>query len=230
MANYNDISDRAIILNRLDYGEKDRIITFLTAENGKLKAIAKSVRSPKSKLAGGIELFAENHLMLLSGKSDLCTLTSSRMQTYFGNITKDMDRTMYAYVCLKNINKLTVDNGGSEYYPDLLHVLKALNNKDLPTDQIKLWFSLKLLKHIGVSPNLKTLSNDKPLPLAENYNFDMDHQCFFVHPEGMYSQDHIKVLRFFNDKNQFSPINSCPDRVFADLNRLADVMMQDHLN
>jgi DNA repair protein RecO (recombination protein O) len=45
---------QAIILNRTDYGEADRIISFLTPDHGKVKAIAKAVRKSKSKLAGGI--------------------------------------------------------------------------------------------------------------------------------------------------------------------------------
>ncbi len=81
-----DISDNAIVLGRIDYAERDRIITVLSENNGKQRAIAKGVRSSKSKLAGGIELFAENQLMFIKGRGELLTVTSSRMQTYFKNI------------------------------------------------------------------------------------------------------------------------------------------------
>ena len=54
----NRISTRSIILTRINYAEADRIITFLTPSNGKVRAIAKGVRKAKSKLAGGIELFS----------------------------------------------------------------------------------------------------------------------------------------------------------------------------
>ena len=42
----------AIVLRRTDFGEADRIVNLLTP-NGKQVAIARGVRKPKSKLAGG---------------------------------------------------------------------------------------------------------------------------------------------------------------------------------
>jgi len=48
------INTHGIVLARTDFGEADRILTFLTPDNGKVKAIAKGVRKQKSKMAGGI--------------------------------------------------------------------------------------------------------------------------------------------------------------------------------
>ena len=47
----------AIVLRRTDFGEADRIVNLLTSE-GKISAIARGARRQKSKLAGGIEIFA----------------------------------------------------------------------------------------------------------------------------------------------------------------------------
>ncbi|MBW3568828.1 DNA repair protein RecO [Candidatus Parcubacteria bacterium] len=229
MPTSKNISDKAIILARIDYGEKDRIITVLSQEHGKLKAIAKSVRSGKSKLAGGIELFAENHLILLKGRGDLYMLTSSRMDKFYGNITSDIDRAMYAYDCLKNVNKLTVDEEGSEYYPYLSNVLASLNDKNLPLGQIKIWFGLKLLNLIGVEPNLKTLSTGAPLPPNKKYNFDFDHQCFAVHESGKYNQNHIKILRYLNSKKLFVKINKLPNKNALEVEGLSNFLLQEHL-
>jgi len=229
MPNYQTISDNAVVLGRIDYGEKDRIITVLTKAHGKQKAIAKAVRSPKSKLAGGIELFAENELVLIVGKGDLCTLRSSRMHKYFGNIVSDIDRTAFAYECLKNVNKLTVDEEGSEYYPFLFEALSALDNSDLPLSQIIIWFHLKLLDLRGVSPNLKTLADQNPIPPNKKYNFDHDHQCFAVHDSGKYTQNHIKILRFFSQKNNFISINKCPDKILNETSFLAQCILREYL-
>ena len=48
---------KAIVLKRTDYAEADRIIQLLTPQ-GRRTVIAKGVRRQRSKLAGGIELFA----------------------------------------------------------------------------------------------------------------------------------------------------------------------------
>ena len=52
----------AIILRRTNYGEADRILNMLTPQHGKVSAIAKGVRKAKSKLAGGLELFAVGYV------------------------------------------------------------------------------------------------------------------------------------------------------------------------
>ena len=49
----------AIVLSRFDLGEADRVLTLITPEHGKLKAIAKGVRRPTSRLGGSLEPFAE---------------------------------------------------------------------------------------------------------------------------------------------------------------------------
>ena len=48
---------RAIVLRRTNYGEADRILQLLTPK-GKRSVMAKGARRERSKLAGGIELFA----------------------------------------------------------------------------------------------------------------------------------------------------------------------------
>ena len=72
------ISTQAIVLKRSNYREADRILRVITPDRGKISLIAKAVRKPKSKLAGGIELFSVNEISYIEGKSDLSTLVSSR--------------------------------------------------------------------------------------------------------------------------------------------------------
>src|SRR5690606_3084593 len=79
---------RAIVLRRTNYGEADRIVQFLTPE-GKVSVMARGVRREKSKLAGGIELFAICDVVVGDGKGDLGVLTSSRLVQFYGNILKD---------------------------------------------------------------------------------------------------------------------------------------------
>ena len=50
---------KAIVLRRTNYGEADRIVTFLTPV-GKIRAMVKGVRGSKGKWAGGIGLFPRN--------------------------------------------------------------------------------------------------------------------------------------------------------------------------
>src|SRR2546429_10022415 len=60
--------DRAVVLRKLDYGEADRIFTFLTQTHGKVGAIAKGVRRPTSKLGPSLELYGDVDLLLAKGR------------------------------------------------------------------------------------------------------------------------------------------------------------------
>src|SRR4029450_12774953 len=59
----------AIVLSRFDLGEADRVLTLITPTGGKLKAIAKGVRRPPSRLGGSLEPFAELNLGLARGRT-----------------------------------------------------------------------------------------------------------------------------------------------------------------
>jgi len=49
----------AIVLSRFDLGEADRVLTLITPAGGKLKAVAKGVRRPTSRLGERLETAAE---------------------------------------------------------------------------------------------------------------------------------------------------------------------------
>lgn len=218
-----NISDDAIVLSRVNFGEKDRILTVMTPNHGKLKVVAKSVRSASSKLAGGIELFAENHFVLVRGRSEMFTLTSAKMKNFFGtNIPKNIKKSEYAYGVLKNVNKLTPDGVGGEYYSYLLDNLKNLNEDNVDMDQLKVWFNLKVLKLTGSTPNLKTLKDGQPIPADKKYSFDYDNHCFFVSPDGDLPPEAVKILRYFNDRETFKPISNCPDETTSQCCVLTD--------
>src|SRR4051812_43718179 len=94
-----------IVLKRTNYGEADRIITFLTPDHGKIRLIAKGVRRVKSKLAGGIELFSVSHLTYIEGKREIGTLISTRLEKHYGDIVKDIDRVQLGYELIKLLDK-----------------------------------------------------------------------------------------------------------------------------
>ena len=52
----------ALVLRRRNLGEADRIVTFLSRERGKMRAVARSARRVKSKFAGAMEPLTHVHL------------------------------------------------------------------------------------------------------------------------------------------------------------------------
>lgn len=199
--NQQQVTD-AIILTRTDYGEADRIITLLTPDHGKLRLMAKGVRRVKSKLAGGIELFSVTDITYIKGRGDIGTLLSARLQTHYGRIVQDLDRTMLGYELIKQLHKATEDEPEPEYFHLLQQAFAALDDSAVSLDLIKLWFGAQLLRIGGHTPNLQTQPDGTKLAIGQTYEFSFDDSAFVARPDAPYGVDVIKFLRLVFGGNQ----------------------------
>lgn len=224
------ISAIGIVLARTNYGEADRIITFLTPDKGKVRVMAKGVRRQKSKLAGGIELFSLSDITYIVGRGDLHTLVSTRMDRHFGNIVKDINRTMLGYEMLKTINKVLEDEGGEEYYELLITALEVLNDVKAPKDLAECWFLLQLMRVLGHLPNLTHDVKGGSLPAEGSFQFSIDDMAFFASPAGQFMQNHIKLLRLiaYNSPGDLLKVTGLAMYI-ADLTALVRNMARQHV-
>ena len=186
-----------IILARTDYGEADRILTFITPDYGKVKAIAKSARKSKSKLAGGIELFSVSYITAVLGRGEINTLISTRLKKHYGNIVKDLERTNTGYEFIRLINKNTEEIPEQGYFDLLAKAFFALDDNQLDAKLTSLWFNMQLLKLTGHAPNLHTDSSGSKLAVSTAYDFQVEKMHFVPEPKkrGSYSAEHIKFMR-----------------------------------
>ena len=114
----------AIALRRTDFGEADRIVNLLTPE-GKVSAIARGARRQKSKLAGGIEIFALNEVVIAEGKGDIRTIISARMREFYNEILKDFDRADFAYESIRLIARYSENVENEEFFNILKTTLES---------------------------------------------------------------------------------------------------------
>ena len=211
----------AIVLRRTDFGEADRIVNFLTL-NGKQAAIVRSVRKPKSKLAGGIEFFSLNEVVLIEGKSEMKTLSSARMCEFFGEILKDFERTEFAYYAIKKISGLCEQIESGDFFEILLTIFRSLNNYDIDLNLTKKWFNFKVAEFSGDEINLESDKNGKPLQADLNYSFDFYDRVFVEDINGRFSANDIKFLRLMvsSEPKIISKIKGCD--IF--LNKVTDIV------
>jgi DNA repair protein RecO (recombination protein O) len=71
------VKTEAIVLRSIRYGEADRILHLYSRTRGRLGAIAKGARKPKSRFGGRLEPFFRLDLVLHEGRGDLMTVTSA---------------------------------------------------------------------------------------------------------------------------------------------------------
>lgn len=142
-----------IVIGRTNFGEADRVVRFLTPEQGKLSAVAKGVRRIKSRSGGHLELFGEVNLMLATGRN-LDIITSARLMWYPHELTTDYQRLSLAYTMATAIDRLTEpEQTPPGLYQLLREALQALStgaSGALP----ELWFKLRLVNLLGYRPEL----------------------------------------------------------------------------
>lgn len=189
------LTTKAIVLSRTDFGEADRIISLLTPEVGKLRLVAKGVRKSKSKLAGGIELFSISDITYMQGKGDLGTLISARLDVHYGNIVQDIERVQLGYDLIKLLNKITEDHPESEYFDLLAQSFTALDDPSIPVDLVRVWFEAALLRLGGHEPDLFSDTESRKLDQSKKYTFSFEDMAFADHPTGSFGADQIKFLR-----------------------------------
>lgn len=67
----------AVVLRSIRYGEADRVLHLYSATRGRIGAIAKGSRKPRSRFGGRLEPFFRLNLVLYEGRGDLATVTAA---------------------------------------------------------------------------------------------------------------------------------------------------------
>lgn len=227
----NQLSTQAVILSRTDFGEADRILTMLTPDHGKLRLMAKGVRRVKSKLAGGIELFSVSDITYIKGRGDIGTLVSTRLIRHFGKIVGDINRTMFGYDLIRQLNKATEDEPEPEYFDLLQRSFESLDDPGVSIELIRMWYGAQLLRLAGHMPNLQTEVGGHKLLPDRNYEFSFDDMAFFQRPDGHFTADHIKMLRVIFSETAPQVIQKIQgmERLVADMRPLIQAMTGTYL-
>ncbi len=188
-----DLKTEGIVLRRTNYGEADRILNIITPV-GKVAAMAKGVRKPKSKLAGGVEMFCLSELVVHRGKGELGIVTSARMKKQYGEIVKDLERMEMAAEMLKKIDKAAEDVGQGEFFEILRQSLEGLNN-GVDLKLTVSWFRLNFKRASGEEMNLYRDNTGEKLVEGKRYDWWGTEEAFVVSEAGEAGANEIKMLR-----------------------------------
>lgn len=224
-----NLTSRGVILRRTNYSEADRILTVLTPDHGQLSVIAHGVRRERSKLAGGIELFAICELGLVKSRRNtdgLWTLTSSRLIDFYDQIMTDYDRLQFGYEAIKQIGRLSNVIEAPELYTTLTGAMAVLNDLKIDLRLIKTWFYLHLATLKGSELNLVMDSNGMRLVEDATYDYEVGERVFiYAEQGGRYGAATIKLLRLL-DASPAAVIRrlvGIDDRVMANSLELATI-------
>ena len=159
----SSLSTPAIILRRIEYGDFDLILSFLTLEKGKLSAIAKSARKSTKRFGGILELFTALDILCSSGRrSGLPVLQEAALKQPFAAIRASIICTAYASYWAELIDGWSEEGQRQpDLYELLLHVLTELDLGRIPADVLSILFQIRFLVLSGHGPILRGCSRCK---------------------------------------------------------------------
>jgi len=160
--------DTAICIRAVDYSETSQIVTFFARAAGKISAIVKGSKRPKSAFDGPIEIFSYGKIVFSnSNKEKLATLTEFE-SAYGGPGFIGLSNNLFTMNCClfsaELLNKFTHDyDPHPKLFDDFLQFLQnAQENKNKHQMlALLILFQLGLLKEVGLRPVLNACANCK---------------------------------------------------------------------
>lgn len=147
--------DQGVALRHYRLGEADRIIVFMTAGHGKVRAVAKGIRKTKSRFGARLEPPNNISLLFYEGR-ELDIVTQAESIDHFRPIREDLGRMTDAMAMLE-----AVDQTAQERQPDarlyqmLVSALRTLSERETRSPLLVAAFYWKLLSMEGFGPILE---------------------------------------------------------------------------
>jgi DNA repair protein RecO (recombination protein O) len=172
--------DLAICIRAIDYSETSQIVTFFAKAAGKIDAIAKGSKRPKSPFDGPIEVLSHGDIVFIDSASEkLATLTEFQQQPALINLHNNL---FVLYACLfaaELLNNLTHDHDPHPgLFESFLEFLHNANEQHSTQEQrrdilaLLILFQLTLLKEIGLQPIFSHCANCKTHDTARNTQYE----------------------------------------------------------
>jgi DNA repair protein RecO (recombination protein O) len=176
--------DTAICIRAIDYSETSQIVTFFARAAGKISAIAKGSKRPKSAFDGPIEIFSYGKIVFAdSNKEKLATLTEFEPAFGGAGFTGLSNNLFTMNCCLfgsELLNKFTHDyDPHPQLFDDFLQFLQNAQESRNKHQMLALLilFQLGLLKEVGLQPILSYCVNCKTR--YEHRVSSIEHRVYF---------------------------------------------------
>ena len=169
----------AIVLRVTEYSETSCIVNLLTREFGRIGAIAKGARRPKSPFSAAIDVLAVCQIVFINKPSALSILTEAKLERRFRAGETDLKRLYAGYYVIELIRTLTNEGDRSPELFDLTHkTLVQLDEGVFSENELNhrlLLFELSLLDLLGQLPMLtRCVSCGREKTMLSEVNFGLN--------------------------------------------------------
>lgn len=164
--------DRGVVLRTYKLGEADRIVVVLTAGHGKVRAVAKGVRRPKSRIGGRLEPLSHAEMLFYEGR-ELDGVSQADLVEPWPKLHSDLSRMSQGLAMAEAAEQVAQEGAACEpLYRMLVGALRTL--VDRPGPLVVASFYLKLLLMEGARPVLDACAGcGVEAPAVDLVAFDM---------------------------------------------------------
>jgi len=143
----------AVVLRHSDWGEADRLLVLYTLELGKVRALAKGVRRPRSRKAGHLEPFTRVTLQLARGRDLPIVSQADTLEAYL-RLREELLLSTYASYVVELLDRFTYEEGENRsLYRLLVDTLGRLSSGNAPEPAVR-YYEIRLLDLLGFRPQL----------------------------------------------------------------------------
>ena len=161
----------AIVLSRFDLGEADRVLTLITPGDGKLKAIAKGVRRPTSRLGGSVEPFAELRVQLAHGRT-FEVVTQVSVGHAWLRLRDSLEPAATAWYLAELADRSLEERHPAEPLYLLLKRAYELLDAEMAPGRVARWYEMHLLDELGQRPEVdRCVECDRMLEADESFRW-----------------------------------------------------------
>lgn len=162
---------QAIVLSRFELGEADRVLTLLTPHDGKIKAIAKGVRRPKSRIGGSLEPFAELQLVLVRART-FDVITQVSVSEAWLNLRDRLESAATAWYIGELAERAVEERAGAYPVYALLRRAFQLLDDGMAPGRVARWYEFGLADALGMRPEVdRCVECDRVLEEGEVYRW-----------------------------------------------------------
>jgi len=226
MATYND---EGVVLRSIRLGEADRIVTLATPEHGKVRAVAKGIRKPKSRLSGRLEPLTYVSFMCWRGR-ELDVVNQVEAIEHFKAIRGDLERVPVAMTMLEVVDHVALERQPmAEMFRMLVGALRTLDQRLSPA--LLGSFLWKLLVLEGVGPSVEYCAGCGTE--RELVSFDASEGGFLCRScrRGQaVDADTVSLIRQILGGGLRAVLDQPPSRATAESERLAMLATEHHLD
>ena len=154
MSDPREYQTEAIVIKKTKLGEADSILTFFTPHLGKIQGFARSLRKPKSKMAGHLELLTHSMVSFTRGRN-LDTIVGAQTINAFLPLKNDLWLTSCGLYVAELIHQFTAEHQENySLFQIMLETLDRLCQADNKEFVLR-YFELHLLESAGYRPQLR---------------------------------------------------------------------------